>query len=55
MMETFKRICIKEETIRDTKGSSMTVERGREYLTSKEENGKVGTSDLAESTAEKES
>jgi hypothetical protein len=37
MMETYNRICIKSLTLTDKEGTTFTVERGREYLTSREE------------------
>lgn len=40
-MTTFKRICIKDYVIADKIGQTMSVERGKEYLTSSEEDGKV--------------
>lgn len=40
-MKTFNRICIKSHTISDKTGNSMTVERGKEYLTSEEMDGAV--------------
>lgn len=39
-MTTFKRICIKTTEFRDAE-RTMTLERGREYLTSAEKDGNV--------------
>jgi hypothetical protein len=40
-MKTLKRICVKSHTISDQGGNSMTVERGKEYITSVEKKGSV--------------
>ena len=40
-MKTLKRICIKSHTISDQSGHSMTVDRGKEYITSVEKKGLV--------------
>lgn len=40
-MTTYKRICITTHTIKDSTGAEMTLERGREYLTSEEKDGEV--------------
>ena len=40
-METYKRICIKDFTLEDSEGSVLDLKRGQEYLTSREEKGKV--------------
>ena len=34
-METYQRICLKDYTVTDKAGNSCSVERGKEYLTSK--------------------
>jgi hypothetical protein len=34
-MTVVKRICVEEHTITDTKGTSFTIEKGKEYTTSK--------------------
>jgi hypothetical protein len=33
-MQTFNRICVKDYTITDREGTSFSIERGKEYLTS---------------------
>lgn len=38
-MKTLKRICIKNHTVSDRSGNSMTVERGHEYITTPDDNG----------------
>ena len=40
-MTTYHRICIKDHTVTAKNGDSMSVERGKEYLTSEAENGEV--------------
>lgn len=40
-MKTFKRICIKTHTIADQNENIMTVERGKEYLTSSQKDDQV--------------
>ena len=40
-MQTFNRICIEDLTIRDNTGQCFEIKRGKEYLTSAEEDGKV--------------
>jgi hypothetical protein len=40
-MQTFHRICIQDHTVTDQEGTSFTVERGKEYLTSAEDKGSV--------------
>lgn len=40
-MTTYKRICLRDHTIADRKGNSMSVYRGKEYLTSNEKNNLV--------------
>ena len=33
-MKTYKRICIKDYSIKDREGNELVLERGREYITS---------------------
>lgn len=40
-MKTFNRICIKEHTTKVSESKTHTLNRGEEYLTSKERNEKV--------------
>ena len=40
-MRTFKRICIKDYELEAQNGDRLELERGHEYITSDEENGKV--------------
>jgi hypothetical protein len=40
-MTTFKRICIRDFAVTAQNGDHFEVRRGREYLTSKEKDGKV--------------
>lgn len=40
-MKTFKRICIKDWEISDKYGNKFCVKRGKEYLTSDQEQGDV--------------
>jgi hypothetical protein len=39
--ETFKRVCIKDYTIKDPDGTEFTIHRTREYITSREKDGEV--------------
>jgi len=40
-METFNRICIKDYHIKDSIGQQFDLKRGKEYLTSRDEDGLV--------------
>jgi len=40
-METYHRICIKDYEIKDSEGATLSLKRGNEYATSKEEKGEV--------------
>jgi hypothetical protein len=40
-METFNRICIKDYDMKDNHNQEFKLKRGNEYLTSREENGRV--------------
>ena len=40
-METFNRICIKDYNIKDKRGNKFDLKRGKEYLTSRDEDGLV--------------
>ena len=40
-MTTYQRICIQDHTISAQNGDSMTITRGKEYLTSEEFGGEV--------------
>lgn len=40
-MKTFNRVCIKTHSISDQKGNSLTIEKGKQYLTSEEKNKEV--------------
>lgn len=40
-MQTIKRICLEDLTIKDRKGNSVTLNKGEEYITSPEIEGKV--------------
>jgi hypothetical protein len=40
-MKTFKRVCVEDYTIVDDAGTSFTLKRAKEYLTSDEKDGKV--------------
>lgn len=41
MAKTFKRVCIKDYTVTDEEGTSFTVQRAKEYITSSERDGVV--------------
>jgi hypothetical protein len=41
MATTFQRVCIEDYTVTDSEGTSFTVKRGREYITSPERDGQV--------------
>lgn len=41
MAQTFKRVCIETYTISDAEGTTFTIHRGREYLTSPEVDGQI--------------
>lgn len=40
-MKTFRRVCIETYTVTDQEGTSFTLERAKEYLTSLEKDGNV--------------
>lgn len=40
-METWKRICIKDYTVKDSVGQCVDLQRGSEYITGSEENGRT--------------
>jgi len=40
-MITYKRICVEDYLLEDAEGKQFKLDRGKEYLTGKEEDGKV--------------